>query len=131
MAYLFPRLTFYVDELPKGVAGRANGPIIRILKSNREDHRLWMHEYEHVRQFWKLFWLFGLGHLVLYKLCRPYRYWAEARAYAVQTKEDKSDLLRMAMRLASPGDDHYNLNTTILDAGERIEAFIDRKGFEP
>jgi hypothetical protein len=45
-------LTFYVDSLPPGIGGCANGPVIRILKKYKGDRGLLCHELEHVKQWW-------------------------------------------------------------------------------
>jgi len=93
-----PHLVFYVDNLPSGFAGVANGPVIRILKSHKYDDGLHDHEYEHVRQ-----WYLTLGlHGVFYLVSRKYRMWSEAKAYAKQTKDDLSDLDTMAYRMSLP-----------------------------
>jgi hypothetical protein len=76
-------LTFYVNSLPPGVSGRANGPIIRILKSRKGDEGLYQHELTHVKQaFLGLF----IIHALLYKLLPEYRLWAEVQAYKKQAK---------------------------------------------
>ena len=101
----FPHLVFYVDSLPNNFAGVANGPIIRILKSHKDDVKLYEHEYEHVRQWYVTLTL----HSPLYLLSRRYRRWSEARAYAKQVKADLSDLDLMAFRMTLPV---YNLGIT-------------------
>jgi hypothetical protein len=85
-------LTFYVDSLSKGVQGRANGPIIRILKSSKDDEGLYQHELTHVKQ-----WLSTLGllHGVLYRFYDKYRFWAEVQAYKKQAacyQDDRTTL---------------------------------------
>jgi len=84
-------LTFYVDFLPNGFAGMANGPIIRLLKSHRSDEGLYRHELVHVKQ-----WFLTIGlHSAIYLLSAKYRLWAEVEAYKEQLKyykEDRSSL---------------------------------------
>jgi len=99
-------LTFFVKTLPPNVGGCANGPVIRILESHRNDEGLYRHELEHVKQWFSLAVLsvplayalihFGLVdfiglavlplafHTVLYKLSTAYRLWCEVSAYKVQ-----------------------------------------------
>lgn len=92
----FPSITIYRHSL--SAHGKAYGPVIVIREALRKDHRLWLHEYEHVRQWWMSFGL----HPILYTMSRRYRQWAEVRAYAIQAKPDGSDMDVMARRLASP-----------------------------
>jgi hypothetical protein len=76
-------LTFYVNSLPPGVNGRANGPIIRILKSRKGDEGLYQHELTHVKQaFLGLF----IVHALLYKFLPEYRLWAEVQAFKKQAE---------------------------------------------
>lgn len=108
----WPHAVIYTNRLPSGVAGRANGPLIRIRKNYRADMGLHAHEYEHVRQ-----WYVTLGlHSVLYLTSRRYRQWSEARAYAEQVRRGAS-LAAMAKRLCAK---RYRLNIT----EERAEALI-------
>ena len=73
-------LTLYVDSLPQGRAGCANGPVIRILKAKRDDEGLYQHELMHVKQ-----WFLTLGlHSLLYLLVDEYKLWAEVAAYRKQ-----------------------------------------------
>lgn len=109
-------LTFYVDELPDGFAGVANGPVIRILKSYRHDRPLYLHEVQHVRQ-----WFMTLGlHSMLYPLVRRYRLWAEATAYAVQANAG-DDIDRLAGFMARPV---YRLDITADEARREIQRHL-------
>ena len=75
-------LTFYVDSLPPGVGGCANGPVIRILKKYRNDEGIYRHELVHVKQ-----WFFTLSlHSLLYLIIPEYRLWSEVEAYKEQLK---------------------------------------------
>jgi hypothetical protein len=113
-----PHWTFYVETLPRGLAGAANGPIIRILRAYRDDAGLWRHEYEHVRQFY-----LTLGmHPMLYKFVRRYRAWAEAHAFARQAKPDFSDLHVMARRMASG----YDLRLSPEECAAMIRSVMER-----
>lgn len=126
-------LTFYVDSLPAGVGGCANGPVIRILKKYRGDIGILKHEIEHVRQWWVLtvltapvFYLIdpmltGLcmaAHPALYLAVRQYRLWCEVRAYRIQMRHpDKNGAYLSASgaarRLAVP---RYRLNLSVEQA---------------
>jgi hypothetical protein len=101
-------LTFFVKSLPPDIGGSANGPVIRILESNRHDEGLYKHELEHVKQWFRLAVLsvplayalinFGLVdfiglalipmalHTLLYKFIHKYRLWCEVSAYRIQSK---------------------------------------------
>lgn len=80
-------LTFYVDQLDNDAAGQANGPVIRILKSHKDDEGVYQHELEHVIQ-----WFVTLGiHSLLYWLFESYRLWAEVSAYRIQLAHNPPD----------------------------------------
>ncbi len=99
----------YTDDIPVGFGGQAKGPFIRIAHRYLYDQGLLEHEKTHVRQWWG--WFLGvtllalaaalllapgiglpfLGwapfmHQVIYRCCRPYRQWAEVRAYRIQLR---------------------------------------------
>lgn len=98
----------FTNDIPAGFGGQANGPFVRILKKYRHDQGLLEHEKTHVRQWWGgigimlvltalacvcglpgevVVGLVGLApsaHPLAYRLCRPYRQWAEVRAYRIQ-----------------------------------------------
>jgi hypothetical protein len=75
-------LTFYVQSLPPGVGGCANGPVIRILEKYRHDRGIYEHELMHVKQ-----WFCTLGlHPLLYLLIPAYKLWAEVQAYRKQLR---------------------------------------------
>ena len=101
-------LTFFVQSLSGDAAGRANGPLIRILEKYRDDEGLYQHELMHVKQ-----WFATLGlHSALYFLYRPYRQWAEVQAYRKQMTYGLS-LDRAAQFLMLP---RYDLRITLDDA---------------
>jgi hypothetical protein len=106
-------LTFYVDSLPDGFAGMANGPVIRILKSHKDDVGLYQHELEHVKQ-----WFRTLGiHPILYFFSDTYKLWSEVRAYKKQAAcypDDRKP--RFARFIATK----YNLSITEADALEKL-----------
>lgn len=84
-------LTFFVDSLQPNVAGRANGPVIRILKSYQNDEGIYQHELTHVKQW---FFTFGL-HSILYLFWNKYKLWSEIVAYRKQLNyypDDRSAL---------------------------------------
>lgn len=74
------------------------------------------HELEHTRQAW-LLCIFG--HSFAYALSKAYRFWAEARAYAVSVKHGR-DIDDAAGALAS----HYNLGITPAEAKYRIVRYL-------
>lgn len=80
-------LTFYVDTLPDNSAGVANGPIIRILKSHKDDIGLHKHEMVHVKQWLRTFMI----HPFFYKFSKQYRLDSEVEAYREQLKYYKDD----------------------------------------
>jgi hypothetical protein len=80
-------ILMYVDNLSRGAAGRANGPLIRILKRYKGNKGLLEHEKFHVRQWW-----FTLGmHGFIKIFSKKYRLWSEARAYQIQREVNKGD----------------------------------------
>lgn len=116
-------IIFYVDDInirpgESSVAGRANGPIVRILKKYSEDAGLLHHELFHVGQFWVLFIISAImlavsleifptisplfvillsAHSLGYLLFEKYRYWSEIHAYAKQLKfcDNKEERLEL------------------------------------
>lgn len=112
-----PHWTFYVDEMKEPFVGRAFGPLIFIRKDWKEDKKLWLHEYEHVKQFYMTLFLHGL----LYTFFRKYRIWAEARGYAAQTADDKSNLATMGRRMALPV---YDLRLTKEECRQEILKYL-------
>ena len=84
-------LTFYVKTLPPKVGGRANGPVIRILESYRDDEGIYQHELVHVKQ-----WLRTLGlHGFMYLLSDSYKLRAEVEAYREQARYYSDDRIPM------------------------------------
>jgi hypothetical protein len=105
-------LTFFVTNLPVNCGGRTNLFVIRIPEKYKGDVSKQKHEEQHVWQWFTFFLLFGvLGliamyipslvafkqfsliigllfgaavHPALYTIYKPYRQWAEAKAYKVQ-----------------------------------------------
>lgn len=121
-----PHLVIYTDRLPAGVAGAANGPLVRIRPAYRHDAGLHAHEYRHVQQWYLVsvmtvvllavlllvcggvqgtllaLWPAALAsHSLAYLLWPRYRLWAEVDAYRVQMRYGLS-LDAAAVRLASP-----------------------------
>lgn len=76
----------YVDTL-ENAAGKANGPVVRIDKDYKRDVGLHLHEYEHVKQWYKAL---TLPHSLLYLFVPRYRYWCELQAYRIQCKHGLS-----------------------------------------
>jgi hypothetical protein len=73
-----PSIIFYVEKLPfEWAAGAANGPIIRIKKTHKDNPGIHAHELFHVFQWWITLGL----HPILYVLIPHYRYWSEVWAY--------------------------------------------------
>jgi hypothetical protein len=75
-------LTFYVKNKMKGFQGMTNGPVIRIVKSSKEDEGLYQHEWTHVKQWLVL----PIIHSLLYRFNKKYRYKCELSAYKKQLK---------------------------------------------
>jgi len=121
-----PHLVIYTDRLPDGVAGAANGPVVRIRSAYRSDAGLHAHEYRHVQQWYLASVMTALllavlvlvcggvqgtllalcpaalaSHSLAYLLWPRYRLWAEVDAYRVQMRYGLS-LNVAAARLASP-----------------------------
>lgn len=132
-----PHLVIYTDHLPDGVAGAANGPLIRIRPAYRSDAGIHAHEYQHVIQWYQegmagmlvlaLLALVGGGHWPLalaiapagmathplgYALCASHRLWCEVQAYQVQMRHGLS-LDDAVARLMSP---RYKLGLRRQDA---------------
>lgn len=99
----WPSWTIYKKEL--SMSGKTYGPIIFIRESRMEDTKLWLHEYEHVRQWWTTFGL----HPIFYSLSRSYRLRSEVKAYVHELKPDRSNLHVLAKALCLP---IYKLNIT-------------------
>ena len=96
----------YVNTLPNGFGGTAQGPVIRLQSKYKDDAGLIEHEKTHVRQWyavtaigilifsmltlfvspdlWPAFGLAPCLHPLLYRLVRPYRRWSEVQAYRKQ-----------------------------------------------
>lgn len=121
-----PHLVIYTDRLPDGVAGAANGPLVRIRPEYRGDAGIHAHEYQHVIQWYQegalgmvlvallalaasVHWPLALaiapagmaGHSLGYALCTSHRLWCEVQAYRVQMRHGL-DLDTAALRLMSP-----------------------------
>ena len=132
-----PHLVIYTDRLPDGVAGAANGPIVRIRPAYRSDAGLHAHEYRHVQQWYLAsvmtalllavlvlvcggvqgtllaLWAAALAsHSLAYLLWPRYRQWCEVQAYKEQVRHG----LRLddaARHLMSP---RYKLGLRYIDA---------------
>ena len=78
--WFIPIPVIYTPFRPFGFDGYAFGPVILIHQDSRGDEGLHRHELEHIRQG---FMTLGL-HPLLYWLIRPYRLWAERKAYEAQ-----------------------------------------------
>ena len=96
----------YVETLPDGFGGTAQGPFIKLLSKYQNDAGLIEHEKTHVRQWyaamaiglllctlltllvsaslWPLYGLAPFLHQLLYKLVLRYRRWCEVQAYRKQ-----------------------------------------------
>jgi hypothetical protein len=106
-------LTFYVDSLPDDAAGVAQGPIIRILKSHKDDVGLYHHELTHVKQW---FLTFGL-HSFLYLLFDFYKLQSEVEAYKVQLEHSPGREALFAKFIA----EDYDLDITQAEALELLK----------
>ncbi len=78
--WFIPILVVYTSFKPGDFDGYTYGLVIFIHKDSRDDEGLHRHELEHVKQG---FMTLGL-HPLLYWLVRPYRLWAERKAYEAQ-----------------------------------------------
>jgi hypothetical protein len=106
-------MIFYVNSLPNGHAGMTNGPVIRILKSHKDDRGLREHEREHVKQ-----WLFSLGlHSFLYLFSKRYRLWSEVQCYRAQLKHSPGREELFASFIA----ERYKLKITQQEALELLK----------
>ena len=108
---ILPYLLCYTDRLPSGFKGAANGPFVRIKKSSKNDFGLHVHEETHVRQFYMTLSL----HSYLYLLYKPYRQWAEVKAFHAQYKTG-ADLNHLSHFLAS----NYGLKISVNEAKKLI-----------
>lgn len=141
-----PALILIVDSLPSGTGGCANGPLVRILTKYQHDEGILKHELEHVKQYWSLNLavtaiLFALSvffnfdpyyaiagmsvHSLLYLLVKPYRYWSELKAYAVQLQYSEyldKDIELFGGFIA----DCYNLNVSKEEASVALKVFYDK-----
>ena len=76
-----PAIVIYTDRIPEGFAGMANAMIVRIRPKFKSDAGLLQHELTHVKQSYRLFFLFSS---LLYLLDDDYRLYAEVEAYCKQ-----------------------------------------------
>jgi hypothetical protein len=127
----------YTDNLPEGVGGTAQGPIIRIRPKYKDDKGIHAHELEHVKQWWiativsAVLLAAGLYHFqeplwgaigsigthgLLYKLIPAYRLWAEVQAHKVQLQYSPTALSHFAKRIATK----YDLDITAEEAENRL-----------
>jgi len=114
---ILPYLLFYVEDNEQWWAGRANGPVVRIKATYRDDMGLLWHEEEHVRQWYKTLGLHGF----LYRFVRRYRAWSEATAYAMQV-QGGAGLNRMARAMANP--ENYDLQMRAVEAKRMIKEYL-------
>lgn len=113
----FPHIVTYTNNFePQSVAGRANGPFVRIRPQYKADEGLHAHEYEHVRQWYLTLFL----HPLLYRFSRKYRLWSEAHAFARQVACG-GNLSQMAHRMAGP---HYDLGISVERARRKIHSYV-------
>ena len=103
---MLPALVCYTDHVPEGSAGCANAMIVRIRPGYRDDVGLLQHELTHVKQAYRLLFLF---HALLYLLDDSYRLHAEVEAYGKQL-EYSSDKNADAARFAESICNKYNLH---------------------
>lgn len=142
-----PALIFIVDSLKPNTGGCANGPIVRLLTKYQNDEGILKHELEHVKQFWSLalpitiiifaltrflkidssYAIIGIAtHSLLYGFVKPYRYWAELKAYAKQlyySKDKEKDLELFGGFIA----DAYKLNKTKEETTITLKVFYDKQ----
>lgn len=142
MTYPF---TFYVDSIAPDVAGRTNGPIIRIDKRYKDDEGLLTHELVHVKQWFTLFLMGVLAALIMYfaptsidpsfwwvpvligsalhglmyKFYKGYRLWCEVQAYKEQALYYSDDRRELFAGFIA---EHYNLGIS------KEQAYLDLNG---
>lgn len=141
-----PALIFIVESLPRNTGGCANGPVVRLLTKYENDKGILQHELEHVKQYWSLNLKFTIvllalatffnlnpyyavigfaAHGLLYGFIKPYRYWAELKAYAVQLQysEDKEKDLQLFGGFIA---DSYKLNVSKEKATIALKVFYNK-----
>ena len=107
-------LTFYTDfGVPDGSAGCARGPAILIRPTYRDDAGLHAHEMEHV---WQGMATLFIGHALLYLFFKPYRLWAEVKAYRKQLELSPGRKQLFAGFIAND----YGLDITVENAGQLL-----------
>lgn len=144
-----PAIIVWTDALPDGYGGMANGPVVRILPKYDGDLGIVEHELFHVMMWWAgVFmavllmlllswpraqdylghdaWVWGVpfifAHDILCVICKRYRIWNEAHAYAIQMKFPDAEKHYMtaeeaALHLVGP---KYNFGLTMDGALEEI-----------
>jgi hypothetical protein len=139
-------LIFTVDSMSPNNGGTANGPVVRILKKYTNDTGIVAHELEHVKQFWSialpatvlfyaltvffnvepLYAMLGISiHSLLYMVVKPYRYWCELKAYAVQLQHSDNKEKDVAL-FGSFIAEYYNLKVTREEATVALKVFYDK-----
>lgn len=102
---ILPALVVYTDHVPEGSAGCANAMVVRIRPQYVNDEGLLQHELTHVKQAYRLLFLF---HALLYLLDDCYRLHAEVEAYRKQL-EYSADKVTDAARFAGFICNKYDL----------------------
>ena len=115
---ILPSLVVYTERVPKGSAGCANGPVIRILPEYKNDEGLLQHELIHVQQAYRLLFIF---HALLYYFNDSYRLQAEVEAYRKQL-EYSPDKTYSANLFAGFICTDYNLQADRTDVIKQLEA---------
>lgn len=140
---LWPVPVLYVQQLAPGVGAEARGPLVRVLYRYGTDDGIHRHELEHVKQWLRaaviaaallappVLWLglpaaliglaFGV-HQLLYLLVKPYRLYAEVRAYRAQMRYPASDGVPISLELAAAKlrGKGYGFDLTRAQALERL-----------
>ena len=102
----------------------------------KDDEGLHLHEYEHIKQFWGMWFLFSaLGyfisplslilaipaHGVFYSLSKKYRLWSEVSAYKKQLSTHKKEHQKHYIdQYAKFLSEDYKLNITYSYAKEKL-----------
>ena len=139
-------MTIYTDRfMPDWVGAMAIGPFVLIRPKYKADKGIHVHEYTHVKQWykWTALWaiLVTLALLVLpeaayvivpfyglsvgifplmYALVKSFRLESEVEAYAAQVKAG-ADLDKMAKHLANP---NYKLGISEVDAKVELQRWL-------
>ena len=121
----------YTDDLPEGVGGRCEAPIIpmigtcviKIRPKYKDDIGLLKHEIKHSEQYSKCFF-----HGLMYNFFRDYRLECELDAYKCQIDTYGYTTIGQAMWIVNALYNKYNLDMSIEDLTAEVKSLLIRKG---